>query len=196
MVDLFNRDTEFSLIQQSNQKIEPPVIIDNISVSNIINNIKLNEIAEKLSNDELKTPCGDIIHRKNRKLILLILLTSVKKMISQILIMDDNISPEHEQFIFMLLSFLENDDQIINLTSKVIADKKFMKLLNLEKNIETFNNVKYEKINDNTEKILYIIQTNLLEIFSDKQSNTYSMTNIVYMLIIGFLIYYLLIKKE
>jgi hypothetical protein len=77
-------------------------------------------------------------------------------MISQISSIPEPLHPNYKQFVRRLVSFLQNEQRIMYLVSKVAANEQFMELLK----IEGFDNSSNNNIMD-------IVQDNLLENFAE-----------------------------
>jgi hypothetical protein len=77
-------------------------------------------------------------------------------MISQISAIPEPLHPNYKQFVNRLVSFLQNEQRIMYLVSKVAANEQFMELLQ----VEGFDN----SANNN---MLNIVQDNLLEEFAE-----------------------------
>ena len=146
MIEIIKLDDHSNIIinpSVSNTGGNSPVNVKNII--NIVQKIKPNKIAKKLSSNEILSSKGEIMQKKNRELVLLIVLTSIKNMISQILSINEDLDPNYKNFIMRLISFLNSEEQIMHLISKVVLNNKFMELLNLDNDIETFDNKKVSK---------------------------------------------------
>jgi hypothetical protein len=77
-------------------------------------------------------------------------------MISQINSIPEPIHPNYKQFMKRLVSFLETEQQIMLLVTRVASNEKFIQLLS----IEGFNN-------STNDEIMNIVQDNVLETFAD-----------------------------
>ena len=152
------------------------------NVINVIQRIKPNKIAHKLSKNDIKSHDGMVIDREKRELIISIVLKSIKDMIKQIIDNPDK-NTDYKNLVDKLIKFLNDDKQIMELIKKVAVDKKFMKLLNIDRpeSVEKFNNSYTSSIKNKKraifdkeqyKKLMKYIQNNLLETFDNKSKSS------------------------
>jgi len=124
-------------------------------------------MAKKLATKSIVSVDGVKIDRSRKELILRVVISAIQTMISQISAIPEPLHPNYKQFIKRLVSFLQNEQRIMYLVSKVAANEQFMELLQ----VEGFDN----SSNDN---IMNIVQDNLLETFAEdtveNMNNSYS----------------------
>jgi hypothetical protein len=113
-------------------------------------------MARKLAAKSIVSADGVKIDRSRRELILTVVISAIQTMISQISAIPEPLHPNYKQFVKRLISFLQNEQRIMYLVSKVASNEQFMQLLT----IEGFND-------DANENIMGIVQDNLLETFAE-----------------------------
>ena len=140
---------DIAIVNKSIKKIENILNAKNITVNatfnnytfntmnNVVDNIQPTVIAKKLASSKYNINME--LNRKQRELIILVIISAIKNMILQILSTNSVLTPEQKNFIDKLVNLLNNEDQLLLLISKVSSDEKFLKILNIQNNnIETF----------------------------------------------------------
>ena len=144
----------------------PKTVSSSKSVSVVSSSIKTDVnkdpslMAKKLSKKYTLSTYGVKINRSRLELILTVVISAIQTMISQINTIPGPLPHKYNQFVKRLTTFLQNEQKIMSLVSKVTDNEQFMELLT----IEGFDNSSNDKLNN-------IIQENLLETFANDTVN-------------------------
>jgi hypothetical protein len=122
----------------------------------IVKAIKPDQLAKKLAVKRIVAADGVKIGRSRKELILTVVISAIQTMISQISAIPEPLHPNYKKFVRRLVSFLQNEQRIMYLVSKVAANEQFIELIQYE----GFDN----SSNDN---MMNIVQDNLLETFAE-----------------------------
>jgi hypothetical protein len=158
----------YLLIPPTQTSYLPPITRKSID---IIRTIKPEELAQKLASTKFE---GIDVDFEQRKMIYIVIISAIQTMISQILAIHEPLHMSYTKYLDKLITIISNEHKLINLAQKIISNKNFNDLLQ----VEHFGEGSYDGI-------MNIIQENLFDTQEDFIVDTSSpcMTIIIILII-------------